>query len=84
VSVGLIATASIVPVREYLAERADLASVEGHATALRAQNDALRAEISSLSDPLVLEALARTCLGMVRPGETALVLPAGSAPKVRC
>jgi cell division protein FtsB len=81
---GLLLTAAIVPVREYLAERADLASIEEHAAALQARNDVLRAEITSLSDPLVLEGLARACLGMVRPGETAIVLPPGSAPKVRC
>jgi cell division protein FtsB len=82
--VGLLGTASIVPVREYLAERAGLAAVQEHAASLRARNDALRAEIASLSDPLVLEGLARACLGMVRPGETAIILPPGSAPKVRC
>jgi cell division protein FtsB len=83
-TVGLLATAGVVPVREFLAERAELAAVERQAASLKTANDALRAEIASLSDPTVLEELARACLGMVGRGETALVLPSGSAPKVRC
>ena len=69
---GLLA---LVPAREVLEQRGRIAELEREAARLERQNDALRAEIVSLDDPVELERLARECLGMVRPGEIALIVP---------
>jgi cell division protein FtsL len=75
VVVVLLALLTLVPARQYLAAREQIAKLEGQATRLEQQNEALRAEIAKLHDPAELERLARACLGMVRPGEIALVTP---------
>ena len=81
VVVTLLAMLSLVPARAFLDQRARIAELERRAAELEAQNDELRLEISRLHDPAEIERLARACLGMVGPGETALVLPgAGPAP----
>ena len=73
----------LVPARQYLAQRGRIAELERQATELEEQNDALRARIAALHDPAELERLARACLGMVRPGEIALVVP-GDGIDTRC
>jgi cell division protein FtsB len=79
VVVTLLAMLSLVPARAFLDQRGRIAELERRATELEAQNDELRLEISRLHDPAEIERLARACLGLVGPGETALVLP-GSGP----
>jgi cell division protein FtsB len=79
VVVTLLAMLALVPARAFLDQRGRIAELERRATELEAQNDALRLEISRLHDPAEIERRARACLGMVGPGETALVLP-GSGP----
>ena len=64
----------IAPMRGYLDERGQLADLRRQATQLEAANAKLQARISLLSDATYLERLARECLGMVRPGETAFVI----------
>ncbi|MFM8999209.1 MAG: FtsB family cell division protein [Actinomycetota bacterium] len=61
------------PVRALLEQRAQVQRLAAKAAELEAENSAIRAEIARLKDPAVLEQLARECLGMVRPGETAVV-----------
>ena len=73
----------LVPARQYLDQRARISELERRATTLEEQNDALRAQIVALRDPVELERLARECLGMVRPGEIALVTP-GAATSDGC
>jgi cell division protein FtsB len=73
----------LVPARQYLAQRGRIAELDRQATELEEQNDALRARIASLHEPAELERLARECLGMVRPGEIALVVPGGGSD-ARC
>ena len=73
----------LVPARQYLAQRGRIAELERQATELEEQNDALRARIAALHDTAELERLARACLGMVRPGEIALVVP-GDGIDTRC
>jgi cell division protein FtsB len=71
----------ISPLRGYLDERSQLADLRGHAAQLDKQNAALQARIAQLSDATYLELLARECLGMVKPGETAFVIvPAHGKP----
>lgn len=69
---GMLVVASS-PIRALLEQRAQIQRLAARATELEAENAAIRAEITRLKDPAVLEQLARECLGMVRPGETAVV-----------
>ncbi len=81
VAMGVLLLLMLVPARQYLDQRARLAALERRAAALEARNDRLRAEIARLHDPVELERLARACLGMVRPGEIALVVPDAARPE---
>jgi cell division protein FtsB len=67
-----------VPLREVLERRAQAAELERKVAALEAANAKLLADIAKLREPVYLEQLARGCLAMVAPGETRLVLDAGS------
>jgi cell division protein FtsB len=72
---------AIAPLRGYLDERSQLADLRNQATALERQNAELDDRIAQLSDATYLERLARECMGMVKPGETAFVLvPAHGEP----
>lgn len=84
--VALLATASVVPLRQYAEQRGELAELEREVAELRAERDRLEAEVERLQDPEFLERLARECLGMVRPGEIAIVpVPKkGEPPPDRC
>ncbi len=73
--VGVLTIVSFVPARHYLDLRSELAGLDRQAARLEQQNANMRSEISKLHDTAELERLARACLGMVRPGEIALVLP---------
>jgi cell division protein FtsB len=81
VVVILLAVVSAVPVRQFLAQRTQLAQLERRAAELERSNDELRTDIRRLHDPEYLERIARACLGMVKPGEIAFVSRAsGSDP----
>ena len=71
--VVVVAVLSIVPLQQLLAQRGEIARLEQDAHRLEDANDALRSQVARLHDPRALERLARECLGMVRPGETAFV-----------
>jgi cell division protein FtsB len=75
VVIALLALLTLVPARQFLAQRGRIAELEAKATRLEQRNDALQRQIAGLKDPAELERLARECLGMVRPGEIALVTP---------
>jgi cell division protein FtsL len=79
VAVALLALLALVPARQYLDQRGRIAELERQAAQLEQQNRSLRSQIAALHEPAELERLARECLGMVRPGEIALVVPGGSA-----
>ena len=79
VVVALLALLTLIPARQYVAQRGRIAELEHRATELELRNDQLQAQIAALHDPAELERLARECLGMVRPGEIALVTPGGPA-----
>lgn len=68
-----IAALSIVPTRQLMAQRAQIAQLERDAATLQQANRELEAEVAKLHDPAELERIARECLGMVEPGETAFV-----------
>jgi len=79
-----LALLALVPAREFLDQRAKIAELERQAARLEQQNAQLSAEIERLHDPVELERLARECLGMVAPGETALIIPGGDAGRADC
>jgi cell division protein FtsB len=75
VVVTALALVALVPARQLLAQRSRIGELERRAELLEDQNAELRLRISRLNDPAELERLARACLGMVMPGETALIVP---------
>jgi cell division protein FtsB len=79
-------TIAVAPLRALIDQRSEMAELEQQAEDLAAANARLEARIERLNDPTYLERLARECLGMVRPGETAFVIvPArGAPPTPRC
>jgi cell division protein FtsL len=82
----VLATATIVPLRQYFAQQARMDTLEQRVDALQRERQELEAEIEKLHDPEYLEELARKCLGMVRPGEIAFVTvpKGGKARPNRC
>jgi len=80
-SIFLVGMFAIAPIRAFLDQRDRLTDLQEQAAQMAADNDALRQRIADLNDPATLERLARACLGMVMPGETAyVVIPADHAP----
>ena len=72
---------SIAPIEMYLDQRADLRRMERRSGQLERENAGLAAQAERLRDRFYLERLARQCLGMVKPGETAfVVVPEEGAP----
>ena len=75
--VGLVAILSVAwvyPVRLWMAQRTQIATLEQQTAQLRNSNAALEAEVKKLRDSAYLEQLARECLGMVGKGEIAFVI----------
>ena len=68
-----LAVAILQPVRAYVAEQGHLGRLERSIASLERGNDSLEQQIARLKDPRYIEALARLCLGMVKPGEIAFV-----------
>ena len=69
----VLAMSLVVPVRQYVSERARVAELAARVDALNEANARLEAQLVRLRDPAYLERLARECLGMVKPGEIAFV-----------
>ena len=65
---------AVAPLRGYLGARDRLAGLRRQATVLEQRNARLEAQIRQLNDPNELARLARACLGLVPPGETAFVV----------
>jgi cell division protein FtsB len=82
----IVLTLSVAPLRTLLDQRAELSHLEQQTKDLAFDNAVLEARIAELNDPAHLERLARECLGMVKPGETAFVLipRKGPPPSPRC
>jgi cell division protein FtsL len=73
VVVAMMAVFSVVPVRDYLSQRSEIAQLQRRTAELERSNASLRSDIQRLHDPEYLERIARACLGMVKPGEVAFV-----------
>jgi cell division protein FtsB len=80
IMMGVLAL-SVAPAQMYFEQKEELARTEQQAAALERRNGALAARADQLRDHAFLERLARQCLGMVKPGETAfVVVPKEGAP----
>jgi cell division protein FtsB len=75
-----VLTFAVSPLRALLVERDKLDGLQQQTQQLDWQNGALRDRILQLQDPAYLERLARECLGMVAPGETAFVTVPEAGP----
>jgi cell division protein FtsB len=86
VVVLILLTLSVAPLRTLLDQRSELADLQERSTQLAYDTAKLEHRIAELNDPVYLERLARECLGMVKPGETAFVLipRKGSPPAPEC
>jgi cell division protein FtsB len=69
-----LALSVAVPLRNYVAQRQELAAVSQQQRDLAAEVDRLTHERDRLSDPAEIEALARSRLEYVRPGEVPYVV----------
>jgi cell division protein FtsB len=84
VSVALLGMLAVVPARQFLEQRGRIAELERRAAEIQADNARLRAQIAKLGDPLELERRARECLGLVAPGETALIVEGAGSRRADC
>ena len=76
---GLLVSAAL-PLREFLAQRSTIAELEQSQAEARKRVALLQEQKERLEDPAYVAALARDRLHFVRPGETAYVVIAPSAP----
>lgn len=77
----VLAAAAIFPLRQFAAQRGDLAELERKVEVLESERNDLARKVERLQDPEYLERIARQCLGMVRPGEIAFVaVPEDGSP----
>ena len=80
-AVFVVAILSIAPARIWFDQRSRLQLLEQQAAELDAANAELETRLADLQDPRTLERLARACLGMVEPGEIAIItVPKHGAP----
>ena len=83
---GLVVCALLVsaalPLREFLGQRGDIRELEQQEAAANRRVAALEEQKARLEDPAYTASLARDRLHFVRPGETAYVVIAPSAPAV--
>ncbi len=78
-----LAFLTVSPLMHLLDERGRLADLREQTEQVATQNDDLQRRVQELSDPSHLEDIARRCLGMVTPGETAFVpVPRDGTPLV--
>ncbi len=84
IALALLGMVALVPARALLAQRATMNELERQTAQLERENATLRDQIAHLNDPAEIERLARECLGMVGPGEIALVLPDSGPNRADC
>ena len=87
VVVGLCAVALAItwnwgvnPVRNWLAQRDEIAQLEARLAEARATNAALEADVARLGTDAEIERIARRDLGLVYPGEEAYVIRLPASP----
>jgi cell division protein FtsB len=72
--VALALATNVLPLRQIVAQRSEIAATQSTLEDIMAENAALDGQISALETPLEVERLAREELGYVRPGEQAFVV----------
>lgn len=72
--VGLAVITNVVPYRQIVEQRRQVASASAELDALREENAVLAVQRDALETPVEIERLAREKLGYVRPGEVAYVV----------
>ena len=74
------------PLRAYMEQRSKIAELQRQAAVLEQATDHLDRRIAELNDSTELERIARECLVMVMPGETAFVMVPedGGPPTADC
>ncbi|HEV8563285.1 MAG TPA: septum formation initiator family protein [Actinomycetota bacterium] len=81
VTVLIVLAFGMAPLQAYLEGRSEIAELQRQAAILEQATDHLDRRIAELNDPTELERIARECLVMVKPGETAFVMvPEDSGP----
>lgn len=81
--VGLMATMSgIFPFRQIIAQHRQVDLTEQKLATIQEENRRLEGQIELLETPIELERIAREQLGVVRPGETAIVVGSDVAATV--
>lgn len=77
----LAMSTNVLPIRQIIDQREEIAATQDRLGALVDQNAALDAQLRALDTPAEVERLARDELGYVRPGETAYIVmrPDGSS-----
>jgi len=78
--VFVAAVFAVAPARAYLDQRAERQRLSQQVSQLEQENAQLQQRIDQLHDPVELERLARACLGMVDPGEIAIVPVRAGSP----
>ena len=71
---GLLGAMAIEPTRQLLEQRERISTMASDLAEIERSNDRLAARIDRLKDPDFLEQRAREQIGLVRPGETAIVV----------
>jgi cell division protein FtsB len=71
---GLIGAMAIEPTRQLLEQRKRISGMATDLESIQDSNQKLEARIQRLQDPDYLEQQAREQIGLVRPGETAIVV----------
>ncbi len=71
---GLLGAMAIEPTRQLLEQRERISTMASDLAEIESSNDKLEARIDRLKDPDFLEQRAREQIGLVRPGETAIVV----------
>lgn len=72
--------ATVLPIKRLLAESEREAEIRHEIEAVRANSMELSQKIDELNDPAVIESQARSRLGLVRSGETPLIVTEGPLP----
>ena len=72
--VGLVGAMAIEPTRQLLEQRDRLSGMADELRNVQGSNRALEERIARLNDPDYIEQKAREQIGLVRPGETAIVV----------
>lgn len=83
--IGLAFLTQVVPYRQILDSRQQVASAQAELAALESENARLTSDVLALQTDAEIEKLAREKLGYVRPGETAYVVldpPGSDSPAV--